>query len=84
MTTMTDEAAKQIAQKTIQKFEDADKNAFLVMTNDKSHVVYRTENTKPEDIVDVFVNVLYELSPSRKDFIKNLKLITKIAKKESK
>ena len=84
MTTMTDKAAKQIAQNTMKKFEDAGRSAFLVSVKDEGGVVYCTNDLESEDIIEVFVNVLASVSPSRKDFINNLKLITKIAKKESK
>ena len=82
MTVMTDEAAKQIALKTMKKFEDADRKAILVTMSDKDYTVYRTEDAKLEDIIEAFVNVLYGISPSDKAFVNNMKLITKIAKKE--
>ena len=81
MTTMTDKAAGQIAHNTMKKFEDAGRSALLVSANDEGGTVYCTNDLESEDVIEIFVNVLASVSPSKKDFIKNLKLITKIVKK---
>ena len=84
MTVMTDEAANKIAEKTLQKFEDAGKKAIFITVNDKGGQLCVTSGLDTIDVIEVCTNIMRHLSPSEDDFVYNLKTILKIVKKERK
>lgn len=60
MTTMSDEAAKKIAEKTVKKYESAGRKVFIILENgDKC---WGRGTIDDEELVEVVLNLVFELT----------------------
>ena len=83
MTTMTDEAAKKIAEKTVKKFASADRKVCFILKDKKSYSVFNTMETA--DLLDEAMSLLFELAGDNAEAIfKNAVKQAKQLKKEKK
>lgn len=87
MTTMTDEAAKEIAEKTVKKFGAADKNVCFILNEKSSCEVLSTIDE--DRLVEVAINLIFKLlgddaEAAFKDAAKQVKELRKKEKKDAK
>ena len=87
MTTMTDKAAKEIAEKTVKKFDDAGREVCFILKDKKTCNIFNTMETA--DLADVAMELLFELAGDNaeavfKDAVKQAKELKKKEKKDAK
>lgn len=62
MTTMTDEAAKKIAESTIRKYNNAGRNAMIFICGNKNTLAAFSSNMSAEDAVEAALGLVHELA----------------------
>lgn len=87
MTTMSDEAAKKIAEKTVKKYESAGRKVFIILENgDKCWGSGTMDNV---ELAEATLNLIFELTGDDaeaffKDAIKQAKQLKKAEAKDAK
>lgn len=89
MTTMTDEAAKKIAESTIKKYNNAGRNALIFIYNDNNTSAAACGNVNGEDAIEAVLGLVYELAGDLaetvfKDAAKKAKQLKKEEAKDAK
>lgn len=62
MTTMTDEAAKKIAESTIRKYNNAGRNALIFISGNNNTSAAVCSNMDGEDAIEAALGLVYELA----------------------
>ena len=89
MTTMTDEAAKKIAESTIKKYNDAGRNALIIICGNNGTSAAACSNMNSEDAIEAALNLIQEVAGDStetvfKDAVKQAKELKKKEKKDAK
>lgn len=89
MTTMTDEAAKKIAESTIRKYNNAGRNALIFIYGDNNTSAAVCSNMDGEDAIEAALRLVYELAGDLaetvfKDAAKTAKQLKKEEAKDAK
>lgn len=89
MTTMSDEAAKKIAESTVKKYNDAGRKAMVVIRGDNNISAAVCSNMDDDDAGEVALGLIYELAGDLaetvlKDAAKQAKQLKKAKAKNAK
>lgn len=89
MTTMSDEAAKKIAESTVKKYNDAGRNALVLIGNNDNASAAACSNMNGDDVVVAALELIYELAGDLaetifKDAAKQAKQLKKAEAKDAK
>lgn len=87
MSTMSDEAAKKIAESTIKKYENAGRKAFIILDNDSQ--CWGSGTMNDIEVVEATLNLIYKLTGDGaeaflKDAAKQAKQLKKAEAKDAK
>lgn len=89
MTTMSDEAAKKIAESTAKKYADAGRNVLVLIGNNNNTSAAVCSNMNGDDAVEAALGLIYELAGDMaetifKDAAKQAKQLKKAETKDAK
>lgn len=62
MTTMTDEAAKKIAESTAKKYDDAGRNVLVLIGNNNNTSATVCSNMNDNDVIEATLELIYKLA----------------------
>ena len=89
MATMSDESAKKIAESTIKKYNDAGRNALIIICGNNGISAAACSNMNGEDAVEAALNLIQEVAEDSaetifKDAAKQAKQLKKARKDDAK
>lgn len=89
MTTMTEESARKIAESTIKKYENAGRNALIIICGNNGTSAAACSNMNGEDAIEAALNLVQEVAGDSaetifKDAAKQAKELKKKEKKDAK
>lgn len=89
MTTMSDESAKKIAESTVKKYNDAGRNALVLIGNNNNTSAAACSNMNGEDTVEAALGLICEIAGDLaetifKDAAKQAKQLKKAETKDAK
>ena len=89
MTTMTDEAAKKIAESTIKKYENAGRNALIIICGNNGTSAAACSNMNDDDVIEAALGLVCKIAGDLaetifKDAAKQAKELRKKEKKDAK
>lgn len=89
MTTMTDKAAKKIAESTAKKYSDAGRNALVLISNNNNTSAAVCSNMNGDDVVEAALGLIYKVAGDLaetifKDAAKQAKQLKKAEAKNAK
>lgn len=89
MTTMSDEAAKKIAESTVKKYNDAGRNVLVLIYGKNNTSAAVCSNMNGDDVMEAALGLVYELAGDKaetifKDAAKQAKQLKKTEAKDAK